>query len=36
MADVRQKSRKEQQFDTQMEDFKRERDQGMPGNVPRM
>ena len=36
IADVRQKSRKEQQFDTQMEDFKKERDQGMPGNIPRM
>ena len=36
IADVRQKSRKEQQFDSQMEDFKKERDQGMPGNIPRM
>lgn len=36
MADVKQKSRKEQQFDNQMEDYKREREKGMPGNVPRM
>jgi hypothetical protein len=36
MADVKQKSRKEQQFDTQMEDYKREREKGIPGNVPRM
>ena len=36
MADVKQKSRKEQQFDSQMEDYKREREKGIPGNVPRM
>lgn len=36
MADVKQKSRKEQQFDNQMEDYKREREKGIPGNVPRM
>lgn len=36
MADVKHKSKKEQMFDAQMEEYKRARDAGLPPNVARM
>ncbi len=36
MADVKQKSKKEQMFDAQMEEYKRQRDAGLPPSVGRI
>jgi hypothetical protein len=36
MADVKQKSKKEQMFDSQMEEYKRQRDAGMPPGAGRI
>jgi hypothetical protein len=36
MADVKQKSKKEQMFDAQMEEYKRQRDMGMPPGAGRI